>query len=173
MPVYKGSTRKHKPTALKILAGSFNSTREKGVPKVRSSASPKAPAYLSKSEKDAWDKFVSTLGPKGMRIITEDDWAVVEQLACVYDEMRRVRASLRARRSMTFTERKLMKNGAVIETEKPVPEIFMLKQMDLKLTGLLGRVGLTPADRGRVQDLDAHNEGQENPDDEFSATSIG
>jgi P27 family predicted phage terminase small subunit len=164
MAMAKGATKARKPTVLKIVGGTNNVTRQnKKEPKVHPEV-PGAPEYLTKQERAAYERFAASLGD--MRCTTKDDFAALEQLACTYAEMQRLRQALRDEDPNDLTYETFNKYGAVRRLR---PELTALGDVDRKLLALLGRFGLTPADRSRVNDegLDGEGSKPRSGEDEF------
>lgn len=174
MPMPIGGTRKMKPTQLKVATGSDLKHPErmnKAEPKNVTRGIPPAPPYLSEGEKDAWRKFGAVLDG-AFHVLTKEDFAAFESLCCSYDEVRRLRDSLRKAEEVLCEEPKFNKAGDPVGVIlKARPEWALLNQADSRLMQWLGRFGLTPGDRGRVTDLDVGvaGGGKANPDREFGA----
>lgn len=164
MPMPKGGTKARKPTALKLVEGTLNVTRQnKDEPKVMPKV-PKAPDHLDEEEKAAWKKFGSLLGP--MKVCGAGDFAALESLVTCWVHSQRLRSQLRADYSagdLKLTYECESKNGAVVEHPKAALKI--LGDVDRRLKDWLGRFGLTPADRSRVSS-DGADQGSK--DDEFA-----
>lgn len=120
-------------------------------------AAPPAPKHLAADERAAWDRFVATT--LKMRVLTPDDWASLEHLACVYAEAQRLRAVLR-KEGHTYS----MTTGQGSVMIRPRPEVAMLRALGAELVSLYAHFGLTPADRANVS---AAPNPEANPDDEF------
>ena len=173
-----GQTRPRKPTALKIVEGTLDKsgTKNKQEPQYEVKF-PEPPDYLSPHQKWAWRRFAEVLSP--MRVVTIADFAIMEQLACTYSEQVLMRDQIRKRHrriaKMSESDQIISgedhytyeshdtKTGKLVRHQ--IPEVAMLNEVDRKLTGLLGRFGLTPADRSRVSVSDAV---QDDPQNEFS-----
>jgi P27 family predicted phage terminase small subunit len=105
---------------------------------------PPVPAHLAPDERAAWHRFAATA--LKMRVLTADDWAALEHLACSYAEARRYRAVLR-KQGRTYTT--VSRNDSTMI--RPRPEVAMLRTVNKELVGLYARFGLTPADRTNVK----------------------
>jgi P27 family predicted phage terminase small subunit len=149
--------RPRRPTVLKLIDGTIRpADANPNEPRVPPGV-PEAPAYLSKNERAAWDRFVEVLSK--MRVLTTADFAALEQLACAFAEAKELRAFIRknGRVYEMFTE-----HGA--KMRRPHPELTLLAKADRQVINLLGRFGLTPSDRSNVVATpDRHSD----PDDEF------
>lgn len=135
-----------KPTQLKIVKGTFQPERANEDEPAFVFAIPTPPAYLSPEEREAWDMFAKTLA--GMRITTDDDRVALEMLSCTYAQYQRFQAVLRKKGDTYETT-----TAAGSKMFRPRPEQVLLGDCERKLLNLLGRFGLTPADRQRVSDL--------------------
>lgn len=163
MPVPIGSTKARKPTKLKLLSGTAQSSRlNKREPNVSPPTIPDPPPYLLAEEAEAWRRFGSVIDP--MRIVTREDFASFELLVVTYAEMVRLRNSLRQNGyEMVYECAKSEGGGTMLRAR---PEMALLSDVDRRLVNLLGRFGLTPADRSRVSMADSH--GAQDPEDEFA-----
>lgn len=93
--------RPTKPTALKLMKGSLNETRERRRQAARRSPVPEhlkgvpvAPDYLTAEEHAAWRAFGEVLSPLGLSSI--HDWASYEGLVTSYVMLQQLRAARRA-----------------------------------------------------------------------------
>lgn len=165
MSVPKGSTKARRPTVLKIIRGTENVTLKNKREPASAFSVPAAPSYFTKAERTAYDRFGECLDRT--RVCTKDDFAALELLATTYCEMQRLRQALRDEDPDDLTYETFNKYGAVRRIR---PELSALADVDRRLLGLLGRFGLTPADRGRVDDLgvDADGKPVADPEAEFT-----
>lgn len=179
MPRGRGQRGRGVPLELKVQRGTVNKSRENNrpnrVPRLRPHVPP-PPKHFDEFHREVYVHFANDLDE--MRVCTKQDWASLEVLASTYCEMRKLRAEIMELPSLTFEVVKEIekKDGTIIRTTTLAirPEVAALNAVDTRLTGLLGRFGLTPADRGRVDDLGAKDEGTpQNPEDEFGGRQAG
>ena len=145
------------PTVIKINRGTMKSTRVNPHEPKSPLGAPPRPSYLSKEEREVWDSYAAIL--LGMRVLTKNDGAALEQLACSTAEANRLRAVIR-------------KKGNTYETTTPQGstmvrprfEVGMLRAVNCEVAMLLARFGLTPGDRPNVS---AAPDPESNPDDIF------
>lgn len=158
--------RPRKPTRLKVIDGTHNSTRDgKGradEPNVHANRVPEAPSYLDKHERAAWDAFARVIGPN--KITTDEDFAAFEMLATAWSQRQHISQALREMKGV-YTYESVSKHGVM---QRVVPELPALNEVDRKLDRLLSKFGLTPADRSRVKMGRAGSgDGDEDPEGEF------
>jgi P27 family predicted phage terminase small subunit len=123
---------------------------------------PKPPADLSPGERVAWDRFCAAA--LKLRVISEDDWAAMEQLAFYYSEAQTLREFIR-KKGRTYNTTTYQGDTMV----RPRPEVTMLREADRNMLNLLGRFGLTPADRAKVRATPgAQHKNNTDPDNEFT-----
>jgi P27 family predicted phage terminase small subunit len=163
MSVPRGSSLPRVPRALKEQRGTINVTRENKAQPQSKSELPPAPDYLNPHQKWSWGKFVRVIAP--MRITTKEDFASLEALAIAYSSWVLLQDEIRT-----------WKTGAdyVYATESGVervkPAFKAANEVEGKMLNLLGRFGLTPADRSRVSVVgNGEGTGSTNPEDEFTA----
>lgn len=175
MAMPKGGTKAKTPTNLMVMAGADKKHPErlnKREPKRITRGIPPPPPYLLPDEQESWLRFAQVLD-SSMGVMTKEDFAAFEALVCTWEEVKRLRQALRDDPRITVSEPKCNKAGEVVgEVVKARPEWSLLNTADSRLMQWLGRFGLTPGDRGRVQDLDgAEPPGAQknNPDREFGA----
>lgn len=176
MPRPKGSRVRGVPLELKLQRGSYNPSKDKArgvrVPRLRPHVPP-PPKHFDAFHREVYVHFANDLSE--MRVCTKQDWASLEVLTCTYCEMRKLRAEIMELPSLTYEVVKEVekKGGALVRyhTLAIRPEVSALNAVDTRLTGLLGRFGLTPADRGRVDDLGAKDEdgAPKAPEEEFGS----
>jgi P27 family predicted phage terminase small subunit len=163
------------PHDLKIQRGTWKPASDKvrgvRVPAMLTHITPPPPAHLDDFHREVWNRFAADVGE--MRICTRQDLAALEMLTDTYVEMRKLRAEIMELPTLTFPITKIVegKDGTRTTTKTLAirPEVAALNAVDNRLLGLLGRFGLTPADRGRVDDLGAPKPGGkgEEPEQEF------
>lgn len=152
-----------RPTALKLLDGTINVTRQNKDEPERTFAIPDPPKHLSKEQRAAWKLFAEKIST--MRITTEEDFAALEMLACRWAHYQELQAKLRTKDGMTYET--TTANGS--RMIRPRPELTMLQTVEHALLGLLGRFGLTPADRQRVKTIKGTKGGKGGKHGEVSA----
>src|SRR5688572_3218304 len=97
-----------------------------------------------------------------MGVTAAEDAAAFELLVTTYVQHQRLAATLRAE-SLTYTT----VNAQGGEMIRARPEVALLADVDRRLLVLLGRFGLTPADRSKV--VSHPGNASADPDDEFAA----
>lgn len=165
MPVQKGTTKARKPTALKLLHGSLNKSRENAAEPEPEVGPPAAPEYFTAAERAAWERFSAEL--LDLRVLTKVDWAALEALSCVYAKWQQAQQALRDQAKAgddSLTYETVGEGGVTMQRVKP--EMQILKELGQQLKDWLGRFGLTPADRGRVSG-GKKNGSSARPEDEF------
>jgi phage terminase small subunit len=90
------------------------------------------------------------------------DFAALEQLACAYAEAQELRAFVR-KHGRTYDT--INPKGSTLS--RPFPQVRMLRDVERQVLLLLGRFGLTPADRPGVSAA-AAAPGRRDPDNEFT-----
>jgi P27 family predicted phage terminase small subunit len=135
--------RPNVPTVLKVLNGTAQTSRlNKAEPKLAPRI-PDAPEHLAPDELAAWRYFAAILEPMG--VVTHADAPALEMLAVTFAHHQRLAAQLR-------------QGALVYESTKPNGDIMLRSRPELAAIGdvgrrvlvLLGRFGLTPADRAKV-----------------------
>jgi P27 family predicted phage terminase small subunit len=141
-----------KPTALKVLEGTFRhdraTTREPASAAIKV---PSAPRHLSATERRMWRRLAPMIDK--LRVMTAGDVEAFEllvaHLAIIFD----ARAALKGAESMTYTT----SSGAVVQR----PELQMIATHS-KIAGVyMARFGLSPADRSRVSMLGGEPSGDD------------
>ena len=142
------SGRPHVPTALKLLNGTVNTGRQNAHEPHLPPAIPDAPAHLNAEELTAWAMFGGLLQP--MRVVTQADVTALELLATTYVHRARLAQALREASQLVYGAKKA--DGSVMLRTRP--ELTALADVDRRLLVLLGRFGLTPADRQKVVQME-------------------
>jgi P27 family predicted phage terminase small subunit len=167
MPVPPGSTKARKPTHLKILKGSFRASRGNALEPKLPAEIPAPPERLDAEEKEAWTYYAELLGP--LRIVTRQDAIAFERLVCCHVEVMRAQAVIRKQateeKDTDPTYETVGQNGQRMLRVKPI--FAALTEAERRLRDWLGRFGLTPADRSRVQTGD-NGKGKKRKEDEFA-----
>jgi P27 family predicted phage terminase small subunit len=164
MSVPKGSTKARVPTTLKEQKGSYNTTLANHREPRSKPMVPEAPKHLSKKERECWDKFSKVLDP--MRVTTAEDFAALELLVVSFSQWSQLQEELRGDDDLTYETHN--KYGTM---RRMKPEFQAASDLEHRMLNYLGRFGLTPADRGRVNQAPDDNEANRNPEDEFTGGS--
>lgn len=139
-----------KPKELKVLEGTFRKDRDAGTPMVAVGAFPAPPDYLNERQRELWRELEQHCGAW---IGTSDKLAV---LGCVsvYDLIRRnFEAQAETEGASAMLSAKVFmddKGGGAVEP-KENPLIGQQVKLWRELRGFLAILGLSPADRARVQ----------------------
>jgi phage terminase small subunit len=147
MPGTKRSGRKRKPLEAKVLEGQFRKYRDGKTPPVTGSF-PAAPAHLSDAESALWATF-----PKPAWI-GESDVLAVDGAVSIYERILRNRAAQRATpeagNPLAF---KVTTDGDGNANLEPKENPLITQELKLwgRLFSILATLGLTPADRGKMQ----------------------
>lgn len=157
-----GGSAARKPTALLMMQGTLNESRARAQgrdnePKRHKPRVPKSTEEFSPQEEKRWLELAAILDLN--RCTTEEDFLSLRELVSISCHVDNLNAKIRSY-GMDLV---YVSNGGV---RKCVPEFATLNAMRPAFIGLLGRFGLTPADRSRVQSVP--DEDSENPEDEFS-----
>ena len=142
-----GAGRKHKPTELKVLEGRFRKDRHGDAPPVVPGF-PAAPQGLSEAEAELWAWF-----PKPSWI-GQTDVLAVHAAVSVYERIlrnqkaQRVTATAGNPLSYKFTP---SADGEPNMEPKENPLITQEVKLWGRLMSILGTLGLTPADRAKMQ----------------------
>jgi hypothetical protein len=136
-----------KPRELKVLEGSFRKDRDGNTPPVVGSF-PVQPEGLSDPEAALWAQF-----PKPAWI-GETDGVAVRAAVSIFARILRVQESMRATpdagNPLTF-KISFSTDGEERLEPKPNPLYTLELQLWGRLMSVLGSLGLTPADRGKMQ----------------------
>jgi hypothetical protein len=147
MPGTKRSGRKKRPLEAKVIEGRFRQDRDGATPPVVGSF-PAAPAHLSEAEAALWAAF-----PKPAWI-GESDVVAVDGAVSMYERILRNRAAQRATpeagHPLAF---KVSMDGDGTPTLEPKENPLITQELKLwgRLFSILATLGLTPADRGKMQ----------------------
>ena len=156
MPVLPGSTKRRNLRVVKP-----GEKRKTG-----NAAVPPPPAHLDDDEKKAWKALGKLVTARGL-YSAADYWAF-EALVLAQVRTDRAAAQLRADAKAgdaaeTYTTTN--QAGGTMQREKAASKAY--RENAKALAGWLGRFGMTPADRGRVE-AGAVDDGKESPEDEFA-----
>lgn len=143
------SGRPKKPKELKVLEGTFRKDRDSGTP-LAAGVFPAPPSYLSDRERELWRELEAHCGAW---IGTSDRLSVLG-LVSVYDLILRNRDAQQAtpEASAMLTSKVFMDDsgGGTVEA-KENPLIAQQVKLWRELRGYIAILGLSPADRARVQ----------------------
>lgn len=132
-----------------------------GAPKHRAKP-PESPAHLSESAAEVWRELLTE--PALVEVVTSADRWMLEIVSTKLLARRRLDAAIEKRGGdMTYTC--TTEGGSAME--RPYPEQAMIDAIDRQLAGLLGRFGLSPADRSRVATTHGSAPAEASPEDEF------
>ena len=141
-----GAGRKRKPTELRVLEGSFRPEHANNALKVGSF--PEPPANLSESELKLWQTL-----PK-VAWIGESDVLAVHGAVAIYDRIlrnqRAQQATPEAGNPLAFKVAHDADGGQTLEP-KENPLITQEIKLWARLWSMLASLGLTPADRAKMQ----------------------
>jgi len=153
--VRSGPTRQ--PTEAKILAGTFRKDRDGGRPVLDKSKFPAAPAYLNDQQRALWAELEQHCGAW---IGTSDTLAVLGVVS-VYDLIRRnFEAQAATPEASAMLSAKVFMDDTGGGTAEPKENPLIGQQIKLwrELRGFLAILGLSPADRARVQVKEPHGQ---------------
>jgi phage terminase small subunit len=135
--------RPNVPTVLKVLGGTVRPDRANPLEPRLEPHIPAPPPHLAPDELDAYRYFAELLEP--MAVVTDQDAPALEMLAVTYAHHQRLAALLRTG-ALSYGSKK--PNGDLMLRSRP--ELAAIGDVGRRLLVLLGRFGLTPADRARV-----------------------
>ena len=130
-----------KPKELKVLEGTWRKDRDGGTPMVQAGAFPEPPAYLNERQRVLWRELEQHCGAW----IGTSDRLAVEGAVNVYDLLRR---NIEAQGATEGADQMLVATAA---EAKENPLISQQIKLWRELRGFLAILGLSPADRARVQ----------------------
>ncbi len=144
------SGRTSKPKELKVLEGTFRKDRDGGTPMVAAGAFPAAPAYLNERQLELWTELERHCGTW----IGASDRLAVLGAVSVYDLIRRnfeAQAITDGGSAMLTSKLFMDDSGGGSVEAKENPLIGQQIKLWRELRGFLAILGLSPADRARVQ----------------------
>jgi P27 family predicted phage terminase small subunit len=147
--------RPAKPTALKVIQGTYRKDRAKNEPQF-SSVRKSIPATISPGAKPYWKELAGLL--EGARILTDGDRRVLE-LAC--EALAQHRSATLALTSFGLTYTTEGDSGTVVRAR---PEVAIADAAARRAHRILADFGLTPGSRSRISVAPAP---EKNPFDEF------
>ena len=147
--------RPAKPTALKMIQGTYRKDRAKNEPQF-SAVRKSIPATISPGAKPYWKELAGLL--EGARVLTDGDRRVLE-LAC--EALAQHRAATVALTSFGLTYTTESDNGMTIKAR---PEVAIADTAARRAFRILADFGLTPAARTKVAVAPST---ERNPFDEF------
>jgi P27 family predicted phage terminase small subunit len=132
--------RPRKPTALKLVTGTFRKDRNNAAEPQPKRAIPRCPSHLSDGAKLQWRHFARLLS--GMGVLTAADGPALAALAETADDLAVARRALAAHGgALTY---------ATETGFRVYPEVRLISDANKRLASWLARFGMTPADRARV-----------------------
>lgn len=151
------SGRKPKPTALKVLQGTFRRDRHAAEVQHVEAKWPDPPAHLSRRERKLWRRIGRECGPW----VTLCDWPTINGVVSLLDRLLTIQA---AQRASEDAGRPLTADGKPNAEPAANPLYVMELKFWTALRGYIAILGLSPADRARMP---AVSEPVENPLDRF------
>ncbi len=151
--VRSGQTRK--PKELKVLEGTFRKDRDGGTPMVSAGAFPDPPEYLNDQQRALWRELEQHCGAW---IGTSDKLAVLGAVSVFDLILRNFKAQQEGDGADAMLTSKVFmddKGGGTVEA-KENPLIGQQIKLWRELRGFLAILGLSPADRARVQVKESH-----------------
>jgi hypothetical protein len=142
-----GSGRKRKPTELRVLEGSFRKDRHGGAPGV-AEGFPAAPGCLSEAERKLWETFPRPAW------IGQTDVLAVHAAVSVYERiLRNQQAQQRTEGAGSPLSYKFTPSADGEPNMEPKENPLITQEIKLwgRLMSILGTLGLTPADRTKMQ----------------------
>lgn len=142
--------RPKKPKEMKVLEGTFRKDRDAGTPLVQPGAFPEPPAYLNDRQRELWADLERHCGAW----IGTSDRLAVEGVVHVYDLIRQnidARAAGDGADAMLTAKVFMDEKGGGAAEAKENPLISQQIKLWRELRGFLAILGLSPADRARVQ----------------------
>lgn len=139
-----------KPKELKVLEGTFRKDRDGGTPLVPVGAFPAPPAYLNERQRELWRELEQHCG----RWIGQSDMLAVLGCVSLYDLLREnftARAATPDAASMLTSKVFMDDSGGGAVEAKENPLVTQQLKLWQGLRGFLAILGLSPADRARVQ----------------------
>ena len=149
--------RRRKPTAMKVIEGTWRADRARPNEPAPRRARPRPPGRLSPLAREAWTQIVGIADALG--VLAGADALAVESFAEAVADLRAARESLSL---------PLIVNGVTLcaggvryytsgRPEAPFfrarPELRQIEAADKRVAGWIARFGFSPADRGKVSAL--------------------
>jgi P27 family predicted phage terminase small subunit len=144
--------RPRKPTALKIVTGTFRHDRSNAREPQPKRKRPAMPGTLSDGAKKAWRHFAKLLDDLG--VLTAADAAALGNLCEAAADLDTARAALAARPGLTYEN--VTAAGGV--THRAYPEVALVRDAERRVHRWLAAFGMTPADRARVSVAESKDE---------------
>ena len=139
-----------KPVEMKVLEGTFRKDRDGKAPRLADTSFPPAPDYLNARQRALWADLEQHCGAW----IGTSDRLAVEGCVAVYDLIRRnVEAQAATPEASAMLSAKVFMDEQGGGTAEPKENPLVGQQIKLwrELRGFLAILGLSPADRARVQ----------------------
>lgn len=166
MPAPIGAKLRRVPTAVKHLKGTYNTSYANHDEPKLDFAIPAPPSHLNKHQTWAWHQMTKALSP--MRVTTLEDCGALEMLAVAYsnyvlacDVIREYQK--KGDKDFTYETRNTY---GIMRRIKPA--FTAMNEAGTALINLMGRFGLTPADRPRVRTIKDGNSQSSDPEEEFT-----
>ncbi len=138
-----------------MLEGTFRKDRDGGTPVVAAGQFPAAPAYLNERQRVLWQELETYCGAW----VGTSDRLAVEGVVAVYDMLRRnmeAQAATEGAAAMLTSKVFMDDSGGGAVEPKENPLIGQQLKLWRELRGFLAILGLSPADRARVQVKEAN-----------------
>jgi phage terminase small subunit len=137
-----------KPTELRVIEGTFKQSRHGHAPVTPAGGFPDAPAHLNEAERALWETF-----PR-VNWIAPSDVVAVNAAVSIYERILRnqkaQQATPEAGNPLSF---KVTVDGDGNPAMEPKPNPLITQELQLwgRLMSVLATLGLTPADRAKMQ----------------------
>ena len=151
--------RPRKPSSLKVLQGTFradrNPKKEPKAKKVSSTVFPAAPAGIGKYGRRWWTQIGQALSDMG--VLGDVDMAILEEAANVWQRMKENQHAIyhdgngKTRSLSDYYESR----GYL---RKAMPELIALEKCEATYASLCGKLGISPADRNKIDISDKHED---------------
>jgi P27 family predicted phage terminase small subunit len=149
-----------KPTALKQLTGTFRPDREAKRAPMPRRAKPRAPKSLTPAARAYWTDLVALLDD--LRVMTPADVTALVLLCEALAEYRVADADVQA---IGITYESTTRSGVM---RRPNPAVAIRADAWRRVERMLGRFGLTPSDRARVEVTPESRTARRNPWEEIA-----
>ena len=149
--------RRRKPSALKLIEGTWRADRARPNEPSPRRARPRPPARLSPHARRAWQQIVGIADALGVLAVT--DMLAVESFSEAVGDLRAARESLALPLTINGVtlcaggERYYVTGGPEAPFVRARPELSQIERADRRVAGWISRFGFSPADRGKVSAL--------------------